>query len=471
MPSGFSDLVLPPSARLVLHPVVDDMTPNFAVESVIAPASLFNPDKATVQATIAGFGTETTTHTVTLLANDRLIEEQSVEVPGNGRATVEFHSLDVPYGFNRCEVRIGSADNLSEDDHFLFAVERADPRQILFLQRRRASRDLLYFQSALDSSDNPAFRVQNVDLTQSGSVDPSRYAMVVLSDPGPLDGVLERDLKQYVRAGGSVLIAAGPSTARAARVPVIDTPVVEAVYEPRSGARFRAAGYNDSSHPATAIPELWDGVKFYRTVRVDPAETRVLARLADETPLLLERTIGNGRALLFTSTFDNLSNDFPLSPAFVAFIERVTHYLGRLEDRTSVHSVDAFIELRATGAQAQGLEVIAPDGSRALDLEESARSESFRLTEAGFYELRRASDRSEMVAVNADRREANLAVIPAETLALWQNTGEESVAEGAAEETSRRPWNLWWYVLFLGFLVAVAESVFAAKYLSVDRGA
>ena len=61
---------------------------------------------------------------------------KTVDVPANGRATVEFQSLDVPYGFSRCEVRIDSADALPADDASLFAVERSDPQQVLFRSRR-----------------------------------------------------------------------------------------------------------------------------------------------------------------------------------------------------------------------------------------------------------------------------------------------------------------------------------------------
>jgi len=471
MPSGFADLVLPPSARLVVHPVAGDLTPNFAVESVIAQASLFNPEEATVQATIAGFGTGAARHTVSLAANGNLIEEKSVTVPGNGRATVEFLGLDVPYGFNRCEVRIGPADGLAGDDRFLFAVERADPRQILYLTRRTRARDSLYFQSALESSANAAYRMQVMDESQARSIDPGRYAIVVLSDPRSLDGELERNLKQYVRGGGAVLIAAGPSTARASRIPVMDLPVLDSVYETRSGSRFRTATYADASHPVTGIPDMWDAVKFYRAVRVDAADGRVLARLADETPLLVERAAGEGRMLLFTSTFDNLSNDFPLSPAFVAFVERATRYLGRLEERTAGRNVDDFFDLRAAGGQAQGVEIIDPNGERPFSIGESAETASVRLSQSGFYEVRRGNNRNEMVAVNADRREANLAVVPAETLALWQNTGEEREAGAAEAEVARRPVNLWWYVLLLALAAAVAESLFGRRYLGMDRSA
>ena len=38
------------------------------------------------------------------------------------------------------------------------------------------------------------------------------------------------------------------------------------------------------------------------------------ARLTDGTPLLLEKQIGEGHVLLFTSGLENLTNDLPLHP-------------------------------------------------------------------------------------------------------------------------------------------------------------
>ena len=66
--------------------------------------------------------------------NGRVLETKQVDVPENGRATVEFLSLDVPYGRNKGEVRIDTADSLPADDTFNFSVERSDPRHALFVQ-------------------------------------------------------------------------------------------------------------------------------------------------------------------------------------------------------------------------------------------------------------------------------------------------------------------------------------------------
>ena len=86
-------------------------------------------------------------------------------------------------------------------------------------------------------------------------------------------------------------------------------------------------------------------------------------------------------------------------------------------------TVDAFLELRNAREQGQGVEVTDPEGKRPLSLSEAASAQSFQLTEAGYYQLRLANGRQYEVGVNADPKESNLDVIPADVLALWQGKG------------------------------------------------
>ena len=178
-------------------------------------------------------------------ANGKRLETKTVEVPANGRTTVEFNSPEFPYGFSQCEVRIDSADSLQADDHYLFSVERTDPRQVLFIHSAKESRAQLYFEAALNSSTNAAFRLQAIEAERAGGIDPARYAVVVLSDVGALSEAFEMELKQYVRGGGGVLIAAGTASARRLRVSVFDEAVLDSNYASRSGERFQTVVYQD----------------------------------------------------------------------------------------------------------------------------------------------------------------------------------------------------------------------------------
>ena len=472
MPASFAELALPANVSLVLHPVVKNAVPNWTVESVNAPGRVWDPKKTRVQVVVAGFGTPAATRTVSLLVNGKTIATRSVEVPAGGRATVEFQSLDVPYGFTRCEVRIDSADTFPADDASLFAVERSDPRRALFVYEPGDSRSPLYFRSALASAAEAAFTLDAVTVSQAAGLPLSKYAFVVLSDVMSLPSSFENDLLRYVQSGGGVWIAAGTSAAHGARIPVFGGNILESRYYSRGGERFLTVGEADSSHPSVEKAGRWSGVKFYFAVRVDPADSRVAVRLTDQTPLLLEKKIGEGSVLLFASGLDNLTNDFPLHPVFVPFVEQTAWYLSGIERRSGSRVAGSFLELRSSKEQAVSVEVIDPDGHRPLSLKEAASAQTYQLTRAGFYELQLANGRHDVIGVNADRRESDLAVIPDDVLSLWRGNpaaGAAQAAAGGQAQEQTKPYRLWWYIMLLVLAAAVAESLLADQYLGIQQ--
>ena len=468
MPPRFSELALPANVALVLHPVAKESVSNWTVESVNAPGQVWDPKKARVQALIAGFGTAAATRTVSLVVNGKVTATKAVEVPANGRATVEFPSVDVPYGFTRCEVRIDSADAFPADDVSLFAVQRSDPRRALFVSDSADSRSPLYFRSALGSAAESAFALDVVSAGQAANQPLSKYAFVVLSDLISVPAPFEASLSKYVQSGGSAWITEGASAAHTAHIPVFGGTVLESRDYSRTSDPYLNVGDADPSHPSVEKADRWAGVKFYFAVRVDPGNARVIARLTDGTPLLLEKKIGEGDVLLLTSGLDNLTNDFPLHPAFVPFVEQTALYLSGIERRSGARVVDSFLELRSSKEQSVGVEVIDPDGKRPLSLKEATSAQTYQLNRAGFYELQLANGRHDLVGVNPDRRESNLEVIPDDVLALWRgNSGadpQQSAAAGATGE-HKQPFRFWWYIMILVFVATLAESLLAARYL------
>ena len=472
MPANFSELALPPNVSLVLHPVAKDAVPNWTVESVSAPGQVWDPKKVRVEAVIAGYNTPMATRTVSLVVNGKTIATNTVQVPANGRATVMFQSLDVPYGFSRCSIKIDSADALPADDENLFAVERSDPEKVLFVHESNDRRSPLYFGDALAAAAESAFTLQSVAVEQLNGIDPSRFAFVVLSDLASLPASFESDLDRYVRGGGSVLVAAGSNAAHSPRVPVFGDRILNSHYYSRDSGGYLTVGDTDPSHPSTAKSQRWAGVKFYYVSVVDSANSRVVARLSDQTPLLLDKKIGEGRVLLFASGLDNITNDFPLNPIFVPFIEQTARYLSGTESRSGSRLVDSYLELRTAKEQAVGVEVVDPDGKRPLSLKEATTAQSYQLTEAGFYQLRLANGRQDVIGVNADRRESNLDVISADTLALWRGNSASAANQASASghpQQNTQPYGLWWYLMILALGAALAESLLASRYLATQR--
>ncbi len=200
--------------------------------------------------------------------------------------------------------------------------------------------------------------------------------------------------------------------------------------------------------------ERFDGVKFYQVVRVAPTKSRVIAKLGDQTPLVLERQIGEGKVLVFTSTFDNNSNDLPLHASWVPFVQQSVAYLGGGGPEEPVNvTTGSYVELRSADSQSAAAEVLDPDGKRALTLEEATKAHTFALDREGYYEIKTANGRRSLMAVHTDRRESDLSPIPKETLDLWGATGgaqtSDPAAGGAQSEDLRKPWSLAPYLLII----------------------
>ena len=471
----FSDMTLPANVKLETHAVVLKAQPNWTVESVDAPGQVWGKaaKPVHVQAVIAGYGTPAAQRTVSLVVNGKTTATKTVVVPANGRATVDFPGLEVPYGFSRCEVTIDAADAFPSDDLRRFAVERSDPRKVLLIHNYGDNRSPLYVGAALSAAAQSAFLLESIDVNEAADRQPSNYAFIVLSDLNTLPPLLENSLTGYVRAGGSLLIAAGTSAGGRSQIPIFGAHIVETRDYSRVPGRYMAVGSSDSSYPGVAQAGGWEGVKFFYALDVDPGAARVIVRLGDQTPLLLEKRIGEGRVVLFTSGLDNLTNDFPLQPAFVPFIEQTARYLGGSERQGGARLVDAYLDLRNSrndNAQAQGVEVTDPEGQRPLTLGEAASAQSFQLTEAGYYQIRLANGRQDEVGVNPDPKESNLYLIDDAVLALWRGNGGQASPSSQIPSTAHKTaQTLWWYVILLVLAFSLAESALASRYLGTQR--
>jgi hypothetical protein len=215
----------------------------------------------------------------------------------------------------------------------------------------------------------------------------------------------------------------------------------------------------------------WADLKVYYVAGVDASQARVIARLTDSTPLLLEKQLGEGHVLLFASGLDNLTNDLPVRPAFVPFVDRAARYLSGNDNVSSTRLVDSFVPLRtsAAGNPSAGVEILDPDGHRALSLTEAAAAQSFQLTRAGFYRIRFANGKDALIAVNPDRRESNLEPIANDLLQLWGGHSTTPAATVGYVQEKNTAHSIWWYVMLLVLVAAVAESIVASRYLGTQR--
>ncbi|HEY7307479.1 MAG TPA: BatA and WFA domain-containing protein [Bryobacteraceae bacterium] len=464
MPPNFRDLQVGPHTALTLYSVAGGDMPNWAIESVNTATHVYDPSRTRLTATITGWQTGAATRKVSLVLDGKTEGAKEVAVPTSGRAQAEFIGFDVPYGAHRGEIRLEPQDALPNDDSFPFSIERSDRQKVLFLYSAGRAQEAFYYKAAMESSSETGLLVEAAPIERTITADLVKYAFVVLSDPGEIDSAIAQAICGYVSRGGAVLIALGRNSSRLAKAPL-------------SGDRLsgqlqaQGAGTFDADDPAVRGTGQLENVQFFLATRLAPKPgARVIARLSDGSPLLVEEHMGEGRALILTSALDTSTSDFPLHSSYVPFVVQTGHYLAGFEETASSIVAGSMIALRRTRGQGTAADVIGPDGRHELGLNEASRTMNFALIRNGFYEVQRADKRRLLVAVHADRRESDLRPMPREALELWRNTGNSSAAaETVGEQRQTVPWSLWRYAMLLVLVAAVMESIVARRYLKEER--
>ncbi|HZF31778.1 MAG TPA: BatA and WFA domain-containing protein [Gammaproteobacteria bacterium] len=462
LPTRFGELAPRRAAELAIHDVATGAADNWAVDSFGGSALT-----GELEAGIRSFAAEPATKTVKLEHNGKVVAEQTVEIPAGGRAQARFAPLELASGPNRVRVSVEPADGLAADDQRFLALKRPQPRSVLVVAADPKGRAALYTSAALGTLATLALTPEVRAPNALGDKPLTEFSFIVVTDAGLLGSGETARIQDYVEAGGRVLLAFGPRAASLTTVPVGG----EAL---RPGSQLGAAkpasiGELDATHPALRGMDELRSAKFTRYLGVEPgADDRVLIRLDDGSPLLLERTLGAGRVLLFTSSLDREWNDLPVQPVFVPFLAGLANDLLGRAGFTSEAELGSTLAVRALGLA--GGQIFDPRAEKALAL---GGGDDVLLDQIGFYEVVGGGN-TEIVAVNFDPRESDLASVDAAGLERWRGLGVRAADQTQAGPTAAAvepvPRSLGpWLVLAL-LLAAIMESWVGNWHLRIRRG-
>jgi hypothetical protein len=244
-----------------------------------------------------------------------------------------------------------------------------------------------------------------------------------------------------------------------------------------SVARLGALEYGHPVFEIFRAPRTGDfsAARFYGFRNVKPtAGTQVLARFDDGSAALLERKVGTGRAIVWTSTLDLYWNDLAVKPVFLPFVHRVVRHLASYREPDPWRMVGDVVEPAAvpagTRAQRDAARVVLTPAGQRVTLDEEG-PDVLELLEQGFYEIRtqsRDTDPPLVVASNVDLKESDLTGMdPQEIVAAAVGRAGAALASDPtaaptdqAQEAAQR---VWWYLLFAGLLLLGAETLVANR--------
>jgi hypothetical protein len=462
LPMRFGELAPRSAVELVIHDIAGGEG-NVAIETLAGSAL-----DGSLTASMRSFDASTRIKTVRLEQNGALVEEQSIELAPGARAAVSFGALTLAAGPNRVRVSLEPGDELPFDDTRILALRRPEPRPVLLVAGDLRAQDAFFVDAAMASLAALALKPSTIAADALADAVLDDYEFVVVADAGALADAETAALTDYVESGGAVLLGLGPRSASLAEVPVTGQALGGPGLSGGSDA-YTSVGALDASHPALRGLDALRAARFFRYTPVtpDPAD-EVLVSLETGAPLLLERALGAGRVLLFTSSLDREWNDLAVQPVFVPFIAGLSNHLLGGAGFSSEAELGSTLALRAMGLQ--GGQIFDPAGEPALEL---GGTDDVLLDDLGFYELV-GGGRNELVAVNFDVRESNLEPVDGATLERWQALGQSSAASPtataavAADETVPAPLGYW--ILFLVLLALGVESWVGNWHLRIRRG-
>jgi hypothetical protein len=470
---GADGVRLPDGTLLTPVAISDPQTANLSVTPVALERSTFsNQERITVTAGVANHGPKRLDGVgLTLEVNGRALQTERVSVEPNASASATFSPVTLTGSEMRASVTLGD-DAMSRDNAFYFMVEAGRPVRTIVMERQGGRDGSLYLTRALGVGDAPRFDLVTKDPDSLSADDLQRAGLIIVNDVQVSSSVAER-LGKYVERGGGLLIVAGQRGTwpqeRAAMMPALPG---EAIDRSRGGAgRLVGLEYGHTVFDPFRAPRSGDfsAARFYgyRAVTPQPGAT-ILARFDDGAPALVERRLGAGRILLWTSSLAIEWSDLPLKPVFLPFVHQMARHLSGYREPAPWLTVGEVLDPARTvvaGAADEVRAVVSPSGQRiSLDPE---GGDVVELEEQGFYELRgegQSGGPAATVAANVDLSESDLtAMDPTEMVAavtgLAGGTAAGAEAAQMTDATRESTQRIWWYLLFAGAVLLAAETL------------
>ncbi len=389
-------------------------------------------------------------------------------------------------------------DAVEVDNHRFAAFDLPADVPVLLVDGDVKARDANYLNIALAPGESVRTGLRpQIEQPRFMSVKPlADFQAVALTNIERLDASAVDALDKYVSAGGGVVFFLGENCdakffnenlyrdgqglfpiplARRAELAVDRLePAPDVQVEPHFMFRVFAGKLNSFLQTV--------GVRKYFAVRENwtppPDSTvRVAARLRNGAPLVVERSYGKGRVVVFLTTAAPTWNNWASNPSFVVIAQDLAAYLTSRPGAADSSLVGAPIELKLDAAKYQApvrftLPDDAPEPTATLNAEPAADGKLtatlFATDQSGFYEamLTRSNNATEMrrYAVNVDPAEGDLAALDGPQLATRLEGVKYRFEQAATYQTAgddQSGSNLGEAILFGLILLLIGEQVLA----------
>lgn len=361
----------------------------------------------------------------------READSPMLDLPAEGETRYTFSCTPKQSGLHRGEVRLVGQDGSALDDRRYFTLEVGQGIPVAIV--KPAVHEIPYLETSFyveralapEEGGDGAIAAKGLTLAELASAAWDAFRVVYLVDVPALEPKLAQRLRAYVDSGGHLVWILGDNVEPAAynRMNesvgdgVLPTHLVEVrTPELEAGRDSWRINELDKEHP-TLRPfvepaSLYQSVLVTKYVRLEPTpDARVLARLDNGDPLLVQRRIGEGSVTLLATSAQGSWTNLPLRPLFLPLLLRMTFDLAGGEPSRYAAFAGAPLRVPLGRPRPTEVEVQPPSGARLRLPVEVAAEKAFRFPDTydiGIYRVRLsgADKGTELAfAVNVDPEE------------------------------------------------------------------
>ncbi len=471
--------------------------PNAAiVATAVRPSAALGPRGYEVVATIANSGSRAVTGLqVSLKLGPNTVAKGFVDVPARGTAKKTLGAV-LPAGVvtGRVELAREEAQGLDEDDGQDFVVHVPRDLKALVVDGAPSSlrsRDEAFFVEAALAPARTGGRIvaQTLDADAAVNAPLDAYdVFLLLNVAAPPKPFVEKLRQAAVHRGAGIFIALGdhvdPDAYNDAFGDVLPRPLhlIKTAAEPGAqGAEEHAArfGVIEWAHPLFRVfgPAEREGLESARTFRYallkPEGQGHTLASYDDGAPALIEKRLGAGRVLLYTSSASRSWTDWPIRVSFLPVLQQAVSWLAdALEQRQPAPAAVGAERTVAAPAGVRVAKVIGPAGEVPVRRETSHPDDAVvALSAPGQYRALVAApgvqaheEPTLAFVAELDPRESDLRrVDEAELKAQLGGAGSAQVAASAAAAQGTQGTPLWSGLLLLGALALLGEGALTRR--------
>jgi hypothetical protein len=435
-------------AVAVLQPEAGDL-PNAWIEDVQWDAREARPERrVSGAARVVNRATEAASEVLEVRSGGEVMSRRVIELPPGGTVEValEFTVPTAGASWLGGEVAL-AGDAFGADDHWWFVLPVRRPPRVVVLDAEAAYPGALRASHFLVKA-LAAGRGAEVEVAGSGEWPARELAgvtAVFATGAGLADEAAWAKLRSFAAGGGTVVLFAD-GTERGAWS---EWPVGEGSESQFPAGRI-ATKLLVPGHPL--FEGVWsERVPFpplsQKTARrcAAAADAKVLATMAGEIPLLVERPLGEGRVFWLNAAADRAWGDLPLSPAWVPLVQQLARGARAVRAEVLTRRVgDAWPELLESTADWGGGD---------------------RIMRAGLHQGKGAGDVAVWCAANVPREESDLRPVGREDLERWLpgQLGTGAAGVRAWRDEIGREVPLWPWLLAAASLVFAAEAWWSSR--------